>query len=319
MKKFFLLLVIVAQIALLVPGCAEEKDNKLKVGYIPIAECAPLYVAQELHLFEKHGVQVEFVSMSGGALILGALRGGTVDVGFSNVVSLVLQRSNGADFQSIFGATFETSSHRNHALLAVDEHGVAPTELLSSATIAVNTRKNIEELMVRRYADSIGIPTIGDEQFLEVPFPQMLPLLEAGKVTVASIVEPFITISSNGDGPEKQLCNHYLSTRERSLVATYVSSENIVSRKGELISRFIAAMAEATEIVNSREGKAREVVGLYTKIPATLLSQIGMSEFRNEMTEDDLAPVVNDMIKYGFLADSESVTDLSDIIYKVKE
>ena len=96
-------------------GCTKEKD-KIKVGYIPIAECAQLYVAQEMGFFEKEGLEVEMLSLAGGAQILNALNSGSVDIGFSNVVSLVLHRAQGSKFFSIFGATYETKEHQNHAI-----------------------------------------------------------------------------------------------------------------------------------------------------------------------------------------------------------
>ena len=62
---------------------------KLKVGYIPITECAHLDIGIAKHFFEDEGIQLELQPMKGGATILPAIQEGSLDMGFANVVSLI--------------------------------------------------------------------------------------------------------------------------------------------------------------------------------------------------------------------------------------
>ena len=184
---------------------------------------------------------------------------------------------------------------------------------LKGKIIAVNTFKNIEELMVRKYLNSIGI-TWADVEKVEVPFPRMLPLIEAEEVNVISIVEPFITIAKN-DNSTKWLCNHYLTTTQKTLVATYVSSEQIVNDKKKIIEKFVSAMNNATEFINKNEGKSREIISRYTKIPPELLSEIGLSEFATNIELSQLDMVIKDMQAFEYLSNF-SIPTSKELVWK---
>lgn len=169
--------------------------------------------------------------------------------------------------------------------------------------------------MVAKYLHSIGL-TWDDVDTVAIPFPQMLPLLEAGSLDAASIVEPFITIADadNSDGITR-LCNQYLTTTPKTLVATYVSSEKIQSTRAENLREFVAAMTAATEFIQRNEGVAREIIGRYTKIPEDLLSRIGLSEFQSRIDEQHLQQIVDDMQQFGYL-DGLAVPRTSEMIFR---
>jgi NitT/TauT family transport system substrate-binding protein len=154
--------------------------------------------------------------------------------------------------------------------------------------------------MVRKYLKSIGI-TWDNEKKVEVPFPRMLPLLETGSVDAVSIVEPFIAIAREDTSKIKWICNQYLTTTERTLVATYVTSATRFKASEDEMKKFIEAMSEATDFIHEKEGTAREIIGRYTKIKPELLTKIGLSEFDKQIQASDLDAVIYDMKDMGFI------------------
>jgi NitT/TauT family transport system substrate-binding protein len=264
----YVVAMVVGAAGLTLAGCRSEEPQErdpLRVRYIPIAECVQLYVAQEMGFFEAEGLEVKLISLAGGARILDALNGDSLDAGSSNVVSLVLQRSRGSRFRSCFGATIEDEDHQNHAILVRSESILSagekapPAEILRGRRIAVNTNRNIEAPMVQKYLATIGL-TLDEVKLVEIPFPRMLPLLESGAIDAASIVEPFITIARNKHkGQMETLCNHYLDYPDQkepwmSVVATYVTSEASLIERQDEFQRFRRAMTKATRYFISHEG-----------------------------------------------------------------
>jgi NitT/TauT family transport system substrate-binding protein len=265
--------------------------------------------------FEREGLDVELISLSGGAPILDGVMSGSIDIGFSNVVSLVLRCSNGAPFVSVFGGTYEDRDHQNHALLVrKDKWNESPRRALEGGKIAVNTFQNIEELMVQKYLQSIGIlPT--SIQRVEAPFPSMLPLIESGAVDAVSIVEPFITIARHdSQGQAVWLSNQYLATSSRTLVATYVSSRPIVERKKDSLKRFVKAMTDATNYIENNEGRSRLVIAKFVKIPEVLLSEIGLPDFANTIELSSLQSVIEDMAQFGYVPNT-NVVKSSELVW----
>jgi len=313
MKKFFLVVGCIISV-LFLGSCENKEKDTVKVGYIPIAECVQLYVAKDMGFFEKYNISVEMISLGGGAKILNALNTGSVDVGFSNVVSLILHKENGAELYSVFGGTYESEFYQNHALL-VNANVVKSKGDIKGKRVAVNTFKNIEELMVRKYLKSIGLDW-ADVDKMEIGFPRMLPLLENGQIAVASVVEPFITIAlETEDDRIKKISNHYLSFSPNTLVATYVSSKESINTKNRAIRGFVLAMRDATDYINDNEAEARRIIGNYTKIPSDILPKIGLSQFRKELSYEDLVAVLSDMKDLDYVREDFVLSE--DVKYQI--
>lgn len=301
--KIFLFCVV-----MLFVSCVFKNDEKitLKVAYIPIAECVQLYVAKDMGYFEKYGVEVKFVSMSGGSEVLTALSEKKVDVGFSNIVSLVLKKNDGMNFCSVFGGTYETQFNQNHALLIKSVLNSESNDL-EDGVLALNTFNNIEELMVKKYFMSIGVD-FNKMNKKKVSFAKMLQLMHEGEISVASVVEPYITIALRDslNGVEK-LTNHYLATTPSTLVATYVTSFDVINEKKKALQSFVKAMNDATDFINDNESISRKIIGKYTKIPEDMLPVIELSEFRKDISSDDLDSIIHDMLEFGYLNKSSRV------------
>lgn len=311
-------LIFTALSLLFISTSCTKKDDRITVGYMPIAECVQLYVAKDMGYFDKYNVQVELISMAGGSEILNALNSNSVDVGFSNVVSLVLHKAQGSKFFSVFGGTMETSFNQNHALLINKKKQKQEMKsTLNGAKISVNTFKNIEELMMRKYLKKYGL-TWDDVEKVEIAFPRMLPLLESGELTASCVVEPFITIASqDSNSLIVNVANQYLSTTPKTLVATYVSSQKSIDKKTQQLEGFIRAMEDATDYIKNNESEAREIIGNYTKIPKEMLPKIGLSEFLKTIDLKQLELVINDMVEFGYITNKE-VPELSSFIYTFK-
>ncbi len=74
--------VAVAGAALLAPAKADDASSKpIKFNYgLVTADQYALYVAQDLGLFKKHGLEPNFTKFQNGALLLGALKSNSIDV-----------------------------------------------------------------------------------------------------------------------------------------------------------------------------------------------------------------------------------------------
>jgi len=288
------------------------------VGYIPIAECLPLYVAKEMGFFDRHGVKVELTPLQGGAPILRGIGADQFDVGFSNVVSLVLYRAEGHPYRSLFGGTFETERNQNHGIAIRVLNGKTPTAKdLRGKTIAINTRRNIEQLMLEKFLEPEGLKLGTDFQVQEVGFPDMLQQLEAKSIDAACLVEPFVAAAKalpTGSNIA-MLGNHYLaSQRGRTVVATYVASETAYSKRSEDLKRFADAMRDATAFIKENESRSRELLPRFTKMSQEQATKIGLSEFTDGIAADDLDPVIRDVERLGYLS-GKPAPSASDLLF----
>lgn len=89
---------------------ASTAKGTLTVG-LPVddASYAPLYLAQDRGLFEKHGLKVKLVVFKGGAELAKAVSGGSVDVAVSALSEMLLATQQHQPLKAFYGGYNQTS------------------------------------------------------------------------------------------------------------------------------------------------------------------------------------------------------------------
>ena len=295
-----LLLVVVTS-----AGRGAPAERVLRVGYLPIAECAHLYVGIAEKFFAEEGLTVQLQPMKGGSAILPAIQSGDLDAGFTNVPSMIildshLQPNDPHYLLSLVGATYERPANLNHALLVTKSSRIRPRDLGgANVRFALNTTLNIEELMLRRYLAKANIPARA-LNIQQIPFPEMAQRLENGDVDVISVVEPFIApVIKRGDA--RLLARQYIEVSPETLVATYAVSREWLTTKGDLAARFTRAMTKADAFIQANPGDVRDIIGSFTRIQKADLPVIGMPAFALDVQLPRLQELIDEMAKYQFI------------------
>ncbi len=180
-----------------------EKIN-LEIGFVPLTDCAPLVVAQEMGLFRKHGLEevtlsrepswkaiaegvsskrldaAQMVAAMPLALTLGL--GGNAPVPM--VTGLVLSRNgNSITLSKKLYETGVRSLASFKALLEAD-----PTH---RHTLAMVHPASMHNLILRYWLASGGIDPDQDVNLTVIPPPQMVATMKAGNIDGFSVGEPW--------------------------------------------------------------------------------------------------------------------------------
>ena len=292
-------------------GCNSRNINKISVGYMPIAECLPLFLAVEKGYFKEEGLEIELLQFPGGSAILEAMISNNVDFGFSNVVSLIYSRQGKKDFVSVWGATLENSDHILHGIVVIKNKISSPKELLNK-TIAVNTLRNIDDLLILQWLKKYNINR-DDISILEVPFPRMNSVLKKGDVDAIAVVEPFLTIARE-DTNCKVLGEYFLRDNKETLITTYCSSSKWLSKNNDKLSKFRAAMNKAIDYYSLNSESSRNALLKYTKLTEDVINKINLPIFRKTIpTQEELDYFIDLMKKENWL---DNVIDSREIRYE---
>lgn len=317
MNNFMKLTVIaVLSIGLMICSlsCSKPSSTTLKIGYIPIADCGQLYVAIEKGYFKDENLTVDLVKLAGGAKILEALAGGSVDVGFTNVVSLILSKSAGLDFVAIAGGPIEDSSHAEHAILVQKDSDINSISTLAGEKIALNTRKNIDELMIAELLEKHGVD-LQSVQFVEIPFPRMENMLELNQVDAAAIIEPFVTFALK-NGKSKVISYNYVELYPRIEISTYVVSRSWLEKNKEVAERFARAISKATDLALQNPEELRSAVSKYTSLTSEQMQGVVLPTFGHRLSDSQLQSFADRVLKRGWMQKS---VDASQLIYQFEE
>jgi NitT/TauT family transport system substrate-binding protein len=291
-------------------GGGEGEPATLKVGVIPIADVAPLYLGMEKGFFEEQQLTIKPQLAEGGAAITPAVVSGDFQIGFSNTISLLIAASQDLPVQIISqGVLAGTSEEEAWAdLLVLKDGPIKGPKDLEGKTIAVNTLKNICEVTIKASLEKDGV-AVDTLEFTEVPFPDMNAALEAGRVDAACVVEPFV--SQGKAGKARGIDPFYVRTAPDLTVATYFTSTQYAEENSDVVDRFVQAMNKSLTYAQSHPDEVRKVLLDYTEIPPEAAEQIKLPVWRPDLNEPTIERLSELSLKYGLI---EEQPDLGELI-----
>jgi NitT/TauT family transport system substrate-binding protein len=309
-------LALLASLAILVAGCGGGDEGgatgpqTLKVGVIPIADVAPLYLGMKKGFFKEEQLTIEPQLAEGGAAITPAVVSGDYQFGFSNTVSMLIAGSKGLPIvivsQGVLGGKDESEAWAD--LLVPKDGPVKTPKDLEGKTIAVNTLNNICEVTIKASLEPQGVD-VSKLKFTEVPFPEMNAALDGGRVDGACVVEPFV--SQGKAGKSKGIDPFYVRTAPDLTVATYFTSKQYAQKNPDVVKRFVRAMNKSLDYAQSHPDEVRDVLLEYTKIPPEAAKAIKLPQWRSEITRPTVEKLADLSQKYGLI---ESKPDLNELI-----
>ena len=308
--------------ALLAGGCGDDEEEgggggegtaeqtTLRVGVIPIADVAPLYLGIEQGFFEEQNLKIEPQLAEGGAAITPAVLSGDFQIGFSNTVSLLIAASKDLPVtiisQGVLGGKTEEEAWAD--LLVLKDGPIKEPKDLEGKTIAVNTLSNICEVTIRKSLADMGVDDT-KLKFTEVPFPDMNAALEAERVDGACVVEPFV--SQGTAGKAKGIDPFYVNTAPDLTVATYFTSKQYAEENADVVERFVTAMEESLDYAQQNPDAVRKILLEYTQIPPEAVENIKLPQWRRDITTDTVELLSQLSLEYGLI---ESEPDLNELI-----
>jgi NitT/TauT family transport system substrate-binding protein len=291
-------------------GGGGPEPATLRVGVIPIADVAPLYLGMKQGFFKDEGLTIKPQLAEGGAAITPAVVSGDFQIGFSNTISLLIAASQDLPVEiispGVSGAADEKDAWDD---LLVPKNGpVKTTKDLEGKTIAVNTLKNICEVTIKASLEKDGVD-VDTLKFAEVPFPDMNAALDAGRVDGACVVEPFV--SQGKAGKSKGINPFYERTAPNLTVATYFTSKQYAEENADVVDRFVSAMQKSLAYAQENPDAVREILLDYTEIPPEAAEAIKLPILRTDLNEPTIEKLSELSAKYGLI---EEEPDLEELI-----
>jgi NitT/TauT family transport system substrate-binding protein len=289
-------------------GGEAGKPATLKVGVIPIADVAPLYLGRQKGFFKAEKLTIKPQLASGGAVITPAVVSGDEQIGFSNTISLLIAASKNLPVQIISqGVLGGKNVSEAWADLLVPKSASSDPKQLEGKTIAVNTLNNICEVTIKASLEKKNV-AVDKLKFTEVPFPDMNAALDTGRVDGACVVEPFV--SQGKAGKSKGIDPFYVNTAPDLTVATYFTSKQYAEKNPDVVDRFVRAMNKSLDYAQSHPAEVRKVLLTYTKIPPAAAQKIKLPIWRRDLNKPTIEQLSSLSKKYGLIKEQPKLDDL---------
>jgi NitT/TauT family transport system substrate-binding protein len=291
-------------------GGDSSGTQTLRVGVIPIADVAPLYLGIDKGFFKEEQLKIQPQLAEGGAAITPAVVSGDFQIGFSNTISLLIAASKDLPVeiisQGVLGGKSEEEAWAD--LLVLKDGPIQDGKDLEGKTIAVNTLENICEVTIKASLEKDGVD-VDKLKFTEVPFPDMNAALEQKRVDGACVVEPFV--SQGTAGKAEGIDPFYVRTAPDLTVATYFTSKQYAEENADTVDRFVRAINKSLEYAQAHPDEVRQTLLDYTEIPPEAVEAIKLPIWRTDLNEPTIEKLSELSKKYGLI---EEEPDLNELI-----
>lgn len=183
------------------------RRRKLRVGFVPLTDCAPLVLAQEQGLFKKHGLEVQLSRELGWATVRDKMVHGELDAAHA-LAAMPLAASLGLGSIACDCLTaLVLNQHGNAITLSADlwKRGVRDGKTLREEILRSRREKvftfgvvfpfSSHRHLFRKWLSASGIDPERDVRFVVVPPPQMVANLKAGHLDGFCVGEPWNSLA----------------------------------------------------------------------------------------------------------------------------
>jgi NitT/TauT family transport system substrate-binding protein len=288
---------------------APGQPDKVNVGVIAIVDVAPIYLGKEKGFFSNRDIDLTLTTAQGGAAIVPAVLSGQYQFGFSNTISLLLGKSQNAPLKVVSNGNNSTGvEDEDFAGLFVkaDSPIRSPKDLVGK-TVAANTLKNIVETSVKSSVKKDGGDAAG-VKFLELPFPEQVPALQAGRVDAIFVVEPFQQAAVAAGA--RKIASSYVDAAPDLTVAMYFTSQQLISTNQDLVTRFTEAMKESLAYADGHPEEVRDVLGTYTKIAPEVREALILPKWPPDVNRASVEALADLAVADGLMAQKPDIAAL---------
>jgi NitT/TauT family transport system substrate-binding protein len=295
-------LLVVISIAVFCAGAQAQPLVKVRVSTIPIIDTAPLAAAIAQGYFKEQGLEVDTTPTVGGATGLPAVAAGHIQIGYSNIVSIVLGAHQGLGFQIIAAGSASGDSPPNTAgLFARKGSGFKTGKDLEGKRVAVNTRNSINWLVVREWVQLTG----GNPErltFLEVPFPNMTDAVRGNQIDAGFTVEPFLSAGVSAGTteivgwPDDRIM-------KRVPISQFAATRSFIQANPALIERWVRGYNKGIDWVNRNKGSEEwlKLIAAHTRLSPDQIRNIAIPVWDKTVDPAAVETMVRVMRKHALL------------------
>ena len=255
------------------------RSRPLRVGFVPLSDCAPLVMAQELGLYAKYGLRVRLSREAGWATVRDKIIYGELDAAHALA-------------PMVFAASLGLGSVRTDCVtaLVLSLNGNAITlsrslfDVVRSASLAALERRkplvfgipftfSSHHFLLRAWLRSQGLASGSNVQMVVVPPPQMETNLRAGHLDGFCVGEPWNSVAVRAETGWCAATSVDLDWGHPEKVL--MVRRDFADECGEEHAALVAALLEACEFCDAPEHREDVIAALssprYVGVPKPIL------------------------------------------------
>jgi len=247
-------------------GPSDVESAMIRIVVLPLIDTLPMYVAEQEGMFAKYGVSVEFIPVASAPERDQILQAGQADATVNEILSDMFFNKNGTQMQVVRYAHMASPDAAHFFILASAKSGILTVEGLKGVEIGIS-EGTIIEYVTDRLLQTQGFSS--DEiRTLAVPkMPDRMALLASGDLKAGVLPDPLAALSVQ-QGAVIILDDAQYPSFGASVISF---SKKFIDQNPTTIRSFLAAIEEATAMVNLNPEKYANLLSEKQLVPNPLL------------------------------------------------
>ncbi len=285
----------ISAVTSLIPSISKAADDKIQIGYWPIASGLPFFVALEKGYFKEVGLNVEGVKFASPNQIAEAMIAGRIHGSANGTASAALalaEISSPNLFKIICSNPSNIKYVLDEVLVPLDSKVKAIKDLPKDVKIACGP--GIQNVTLTKIIlEKNGLSNV---QPIELPVGQHVPALAAGQIDAVYTLEPSGTVGKV-KGVSRIL--------EAGVISKYMLGDplapwfggsaslvtTIIKERPADVKKFITAYAKGVEFIRKNPEESRKSLDGFTAIEEAVVKEVPLADFVmfNEFKPSDIA------------------------------
>ncbi len=232
------------------PPAAPAQAVTLKIALLPVLDALPMYVAQKEGLFEKQGVKVEFVPVASAPERDQLIAAGQADGMINEALSTALYNKDKTQVQTVRFARAATKDIPLFSMIASGKSEIASAQELKGVEIGIS-QGTVIEYLTDRLLQASGLSKDEIKTIAVPKIPDRLNLLNTGELKAAMLPEPATSLAI-GQGNKVVLDD---TLHPEYSFSTISFRKPVIDQSPQAIRGFLAAIEEATDLINADPAK----------------------------------------------------------------
>ncbi|GAA3218739.1 hypothetical protein GCM10010468_42410 [Actinocorallia longicatena] len=248
-------------------------------------------VAEKNGDFTRQGLQVKITALPSTSITTFApALGRQYDIAWGTPADVIAAKAQGHDLTVIASAYVDSTEHSQAQIFAAKGRKITSFAGLGGKRIATPSLSGTLYLSVVTALRKAGIGTKA-VTLVEVPFPNMLDQLNAGRVDAIATIQPFIGgTKAAGHTP---LGDPFLSVASPAVTGMWTADRAWAAKNPDKVAKFVDGMDAADSWVASHDSEARAFLAATLKLPPQLIAGMPLPDWKSAITPDDLTPWID--------------------------
>jgi NitT/TauT family transport system substrate-binding protein len=292
---------LIATLVLVPLRSGAQSVATLRIGYVPTDIGGQLFIAKDQGMFARAGLSVELSPIINGSAIGAAIVSGSLDIGYSNPLSIVIAHDKGLPFVILTAANiYRADAPTVGQLVVLKSSPLKSGRDFAGKTVAVGGLNGLVHIAARAWIDQTG----GDSsatRFIEMSLPEMPAALRAGRIDAAMFnygVDP--GLGKPGD-PFRVVADTFTSLSRNFAAGTWFTSSEWVAKHPALARKFVAVMREAARWSDDHRREAMEIIATNLKKSPEEMAAATPVAFGTTLSPAMIQPVIDAAAKYGVI------------------